>query len=244
MKAKSSVDEIRARFDADVERFSNLETGQKATIDAPLAMELITAAAAACNPNAKAVLDIGCGAGNNTLKLLDRLQSQGRSIHEIEWTLLDLSRPMLERAEERVRKAGGTKLNTVQADLREAKLPFGHYDVILAAAVLHHVRDDVDWEIAFQKIFRLLSPGGSFWVTDLVAHEGAVVHHMMWKRYGDYLAQTGGPEYRDKVFAYVEQEDSPRSLTYQIELMRRAGFIEIDVLHKNSSFAAFGGRKR
>src|ERR1700722_7779307 len=147
MKAKSSVDEIRARFDADVERFSNLETGQKATIDAPLAMELITAAAVACNPNAKAVLDIGCGAGNNTLKLLNCLQSQGRSIHAIEWTLLDLSRPMLERAEERVRKAGGTKLNTVQADLREAKLPFGHYDVILAAAVLHHLRDDVDWEI-------------------------------------------------------------------------------------------------
>jgi len=34
-------DEIRARFDKDVERFSNLETGQSATIDAPLAMELI-----------------------------------------------------------------------------------------------------------------------------------------------------------------------------------------------------------
>ncbi len=66
----------------------------------------------------------------------------------------------------------------------------------------------------------------------------------MWKRYGDYLEQTGGPEYRDKVFAYVEQEDSPRSLTYQIELMKRVGFTEIDVLHKNSSFAAFGGQKR
>ncbi|MGI6419673.1 MAG: hypothetical protein ACOX1P_28900 [Thermoguttaceae bacterium] len=33
---KSTVDEIRQRFDADVERFSNLETGQSATIDAPL----------------------------------------------------------------------------------------------------------------------------------------------------------------------------------------------------------------
>ena len=28
---KSTVDEIRLRFDADVERFSNLETGQSAT---------------------------------------------------------------------------------------------------------------------------------------------------------------------------------------------------------------------
>src|SRR5687768_11443821 len=32
---KSTVDEIRRRFDADVERFSNLETGQSATLDAP-----------------------------------------------------------------------------------------------------------------------------------------------------------------------------------------------------------------
>jgi hypothetical protein len=38
---KSTVDEIRQRFDADVERFSNLETGQSATVDAPLAMEII-----------------------------------------------------------------------------------------------------------------------------------------------------------------------------------------------------------
>ena len=29
---KSSTDEITARFDADVERFSNLDTGQSATI--------------------------------------------------------------------------------------------------------------------------------------------------------------------------------------------------------------------
>jgi hypothetical protein len=38
-------------------------------------------------------------------------------------------------------------------------------------------------------------------------------------------------------------EDSPQSLTYQLDLMRRIGFVEIDVLHKNSCFAAFGGRK-
>ena len=47
---KSTVEEIRARFDKDVERFSNLDTGQSATIDAPLALELIAEAAAATTP--------------------------------------------------------------------------------------------------------------------------------------------------------------------------------------------------
>ena len=38
-----TVDEIRRRFDAEVERFSNLETGQSATIDAPLSLACIRA---------------------------------------------------------------------------------------------------------------------------------------------------------------------------------------------------------
>jgi SAM-dependent methyltransferase len=67
---KSSTEEIRRRFDADVERFSNMETGQQATVDAPLAMELITRAALAVTHPIRSVLDIGCGAGNNTLTLL------------------------------------------------------------------------------------------------------------------------------------------------------------------------------
>ena len=39
---KSTVEEIRKRFDADVERFSQLDTGQQAVIDAPLMLELIS----------------------------------------------------------------------------------------------------------------------------------------------------------------------------------------------------------
>jgi Methyltransferase domain len=85
---KSTVEQIRQRFDNDVERFSNLETGQSATIDAPLVLDLITAVAAATNPDAKHVLDIGCGAGNYTLKLLQRLSN-------LDVTLIDLSKPML-----------------------------------------------------------------------------------------------------------------------------------------------------
>lgn len=71
MPKKSTIDEIRARFDADVERFSNLATGQISTVDAPLAMELISCAAAVSTNPISNILDIGCGAGNNTIKLLE-----------------------------------------------------------------------------------------------------------------------------------------------------------------------------
>jgi tRNA (cmo5U34)-methyltransferase len=45
------------------------------------------------------------------------------------------------------------------------------------------------------------------------------------------------------VLEYIEREDSPRSLVYQIDLMRRVGFRDVEVLHKHLCFAAFGGVK-
>jgi tRNA (cmo5U34)-methyltransferase len=73
LKNKSSVSEIKTRFDSDVDRFSVLQTGQQNMIDASLIMELITQAAAKNNPSARRMLDIGCGAGNNTIKLLEQV---------------------------------------------------------------------------------------------------------------------------------------------------------------------------
>jgi tRNA (cmo5U34)-methyltransferase len=233
---KSTTEDIRKRFDTDVERFSNLETGQTATVDAPLAMELIARAAVAVNSNIKTVLDIGCGAGNNTLKLL-------QYIKKADCSLVDLSIHMLNKAKERISAVNSGITEIFRGDIREINLPLGEYDTILAAAVLHHLRDDRDWEETFAKIYSLTAPGGSFWITDLVFHEKPSIQEMMWDRYSDYLVSVGGEKYRDAVFEYIEIEDSPRPVTYQLELLRKSGFRHVEILHKNSCFAAFGAIK-
>ena len=97
LEQKSTLDEIRERFDNDVNRFSNLQTGQVATVDASLAMELITQAAFRSTKQIKNVLDIGCGAGNNTIKLLNY-------ISPFNCDLVDLSHAMLQKAHERISK--------------------------------------------------------------------------------------------------------------------------------------------
>jgi len=233
---KSTVEQIRQRFDKDVERFSNLETGQSATIDAPLVLDLIAKAATAANPGAKHLLDIGCGAGNYTLKLLQSLP-----LSEI--SLIDLSQPMLERARQRISAVTSTRLNLHQLDIREFACDERQYDVVVAAAVLHHLRSAEEWRTVFGKIHRSLKPGGSFWVSDLVHHSNPAVQAMMWERYGDYLVQLKGESHREQVYAYIELEDSPRPLLFQLDLLREVGFQEIEVLHKNSCFAAFGAIK-
>ena len=60
---------------------------------------------------------------------------------------------------------------------------------------------------------------------------------------GDYLCSMGGDDYRTNVFEYIGKEDSPRPVTYQLDLLRKVGFRHTDLLHKNSCFAAFGAIK-
>jgi tRNA (cmo5U34)-methyltransferase len=204
---KSTVEQIRQRFDKDVERFSNLATGQSAMIDAPLVLELISQAAATVSPHATHLLDIGCGAGNYTLKML-------QAIPDLNVTLVDLSQPMLNRAAQR-----------------------------MAAAVFHHLRTDDEWESVFSRCFEALKPGGSFWISDLIEHSTGAIQRLMWARYGEYLTDSRDEAYRDQVFSYVEQEDTPRPLLFQIDLLRKVGFQSVEILHKNSVFAAFGAIK-
>jgi tRNA (cmo5U34)-methyltransferase len=233
---KATNQQIRERFDKDTERFSNLETGQQTTIDAPLTMELCTEAAKYVNPHATELLDIGCGAGNYTLKMLSKVPT-------LNCVLNDLSMPMLQKAKERVTPKTKGAVTLIQDDMRNLELPGNHFDIILAAATLHHLRDDDDWELMFNKIYKALKPGGSFWISDLIAHDSEWIIKLFEDKYGSYLDTLGGPEYRQKVLDYVNYEDTPRSLNYQLALLSKVGFNKIDVLHKNSCFAAFGAIK-
>ncbi len=231
---KSTVEEIRARFDADVDRFSDLNTGHAATIDAKLAMELVADAAIAVTPHAKQVVDIGCGGGNYAITLLQRFDNS-------DVTLIDLSRPMLERAAERVAEYTAGRVVTIQNDIRDVELEKGSADVVVAASVLHHLRTDEQWRKVFAQVFNTLRPGGSFWIVDLIRHESPAVQELIWRRYGEHLVSLRGEAYREEVYAYVEKEDTPQTLPFQLDLLRQVGFRNVDVLHKNTCFAAFGG---
>lgn len=233
---KSTVIEIKERFDNDVERFANLDTGQLSTIDAKISLELITEASSRIVPDAKNLLDVGCGGGNYSLMMLSKIPN-------LNCTLVDLSKSMLNKAFERVSQQTSEKVEALQGDIREIELAENYFDIILAGAVLHHLRDDVDWETTFEKLFKLLKPGGCLMISDLITQDTELLNDYTWERYGNYLEQVGGKEYRQHVLEYVAKEDSPRSMNYQLDLMKKVGFSKVEILHKNMCFGAFGGIK-
>ena len=46
------------------------------------------------------------------------------------------------------------------------------------------------------------------------------------------MISLGADEYKEEVFAYINKEDSPRPVTYQLNLLRSVGFDHVEILHK------------
>jgi len=233
---KSTPEAIRQNFDQQVERFSNLVTGQTTAIDSPLCMELVARSAALLNPDAKQVMDLGCGGGNYAVKITSFLP-------DVDCTLIDLSANMLAVAEERVAANISGKVLAIQGDYRDIPLEENAYDVITAGTTLHHLREDMEWKSVFTKVFKALKPGGTFWINDIVISETSEINRMMLDGWLSILHKQVSPEEVDMYMERYESEDTPRTLSYQLDLMKQVGFRETIVLHKHFNFAAFGAIK-
>ncbi|MCF8358358.1 MAG: class I SAM-dependent methyltransferase [Prolixibacteraceae bacterium] len=233
---KSTVEEIRTKFDRLAHRYTNLEKGQDTALDSPLSLELISQAAAAYNPNAKALLDIGCGGGNYIVKVTSRLP-------DVNVWLSDLSQNMLDVAAERVQKIISGNVTKMQGDFRDIDFGTEQYDIITAATTLHHLRSEPEWELVFFKLYKALKPGGSFWISDVIIHEHPEIDRLMRQGWFNWIEATQGAEKRVWAKEQYEKEDTPQTLNFQLNLMKKAGFKETVVLHKHLNFAAFGGIK-
>ena len=233
---KSTPETIRNNFDQQVDRFSNIETGQTTAIDSPLCMELVARTAALLNPEAAKILDLGCGGGNYAVKVTSFLP-------DVDCTLIDLSANMLAKAEERVRENINGTVTVIQGDYRDIDLGENCYDVITAGTTLHHLREDQEWESVFAKVFNALKPGGTFWINDIVIGETDEINQMMLDGWISMLKKQVSPEEIEMYLGRYESEDTPRILSYQLDLLKQVGFKETFVLHKHFNFAAFGARK-
>jgi tRNA (cmo5U34)-methyltransferase len=199
-------------------------------------MELVARSAAMLNPEATNILDLGCGGGNYAVKVSSFLPA-------VDCTLIDLSDKMLEKAKERILENISGKVTVIQGDYRDIEFGVNIFDVITAGTTLHHLREDQEWESAFSKVYRALKPGGTFWINDIVISETDEINRMMLQGWIGEMKKHHSQEEVEMYLNRYETEDTPRTLTYQLDLMKKVGFKETIVLHKHFNFAAFGARK-
>lgn len=232
MSTEGSKEKLSTYFDTQVERFSNLVTGQQSIIDAPVMLQRLAIAARTLAPDAKNILDIGCGGGNQTLNILSVLP-------ELDCILLDISPEMLKRAKERISSVTSHSVKTVMGDLRDAPLEEGSYDIITACAVLHHLRDEQDWIVNFKRLYKLLCKDGVLLVSDFIRYDNEKLQTVGMARWERYLRDTLGDCEAERILASVAATDTPRSLEFQIGLLKDSGFTDVSILHKENMFAAY-----
>jgi ubiquinone/menaquinone biosynthesis C-methylase UbiE len=98
-------------------------------------------------PARAAVLDVGCGPGDITLRFAR--EYPGWTIHGV-----DGSRPMLEHAERARLQAGIANVRWIEGNLPGACLPLEHYDVLLSTGVLHHFHDPAAFWTVLRRCMR------------------------------------------------------------------------------------------
>jgi ubiquinone/menaquinone biosynthesis C-methylase UbiE len=112
------------------------------------------------------ILEIGCGTGN----LISRVkQARPRAL----LTGIDPDPRALARARRKTRRAEGVRFD--QGYAQELPYADGSFDRVLSSMMLHHL-DDAVKTAAVAEAFRVLRPGGSMHVVDVVGHHGAAAH--------------------------------------------------------------------
>jgi arsenite methyltransferase len=98
------------------------------------------------------VLDLGCGAGTDTLVAAQMVAPDG------EVTGIDMTPEMLEKARAAAGELGATNVDFVEGEVE--RLPFGDgaFDVVISNGVIDLVPDK---DAVFTEIYRVLKPGGT-----------------------------------------------------------------------------------
>ncbi len=105
------------------------------------------------------VLDIGCGAGVDTIVAAIMAGPEGRVVG------MDLTPEMLDRARENLRKTSLENVSFQEGSAEDLPFPEGSFDVVISNGVFNLVPDKVR---ALKEVRRVLKPNGRFMLADQV----------------------------------------------------------------------------
>ena len=157
------------------------------------------------------LLDIGCGTGLE-------LESIFRRFPKARVTGIDISADMLKRLGE---KYGGKNIELINADYTAYPFENRRFDAVAQFESLHHFVYDEKQKI-YGKIYKALKPGGQYVGCDYIARseEG---ERLFLEEYRSRRERDGIPE---GVLVHI---DIPLTLEHETELIKKAGFKNIEV---------------
>jgi ubiquinone/menaquinone biosynthesis C-methylase UbiE len=186
------------------------------------------------------ILDLGCGTGNASLAILDKIPAQ--------IFLVDGSEKMIEIALQKIRsKLPGTVAVKKAADLSSSDwdqdIGGNEYDAIVSTLVLEHLPFE-KYRAAVAKCYRLLAPGGWLIAVEGYKEEGSDIVDWFNRQMEDNRSLLDS-----KIASFVSQLREKKEIHYYTskrqkeDWWRQAGFEKVVVLWQYLCIAMMVGRK-
>ncbi|MBE9094244.1 class I SAM-dependent methyltransferase [Tychonema sp. LEGE 07203] len=192
------------------------------------------------------ILELGCGTGELSLKVLQRYESA-------EIVAVDYSPRMLDFARAKIESAGyAARWTGIELDFGEwANNPSfsglgDKFNAGISSLAIHHLEDEMKLKL-FERIRESLTAGGCFWNADPVVAESAAMKDIYGAAREDWALSQGETlaEIRAKVGTSVSygysNPDRLATLAAQLEMLANAGFETVAVPWKYYGMAVFGG---
>jgi ubiquinone/menaquinone biosynthesis C-methylase UbiE len=151
------------------------------------------------------VLDLGCGAGYETMQAAILVGNQGTAVG------LDLTPEMLAQARQNASEKGLDNTYFVNSSIEHLPFDNNTFDAIISNCVINHAPDKNQ---VYREIFRVLKSGGRFVVSDAVSKEDLPEH--IKNDPDQWAACFGG--------AITE--------TNYLQCIREAGFTSVNILSR------------
>jgi tRNA (cmo5U34)-methyltransferase len=208
--------------------------------------EMLEAIALGIPTDVKKIIDLGCGTGELSIKILQRCS-------KATIMAMDYSPRMLEFANDKMEKAGfGDRWNGIEMDFgdwatdEESGYIGVKFDACVSSLAIHHLSDEMKLEL-FKCVARVLKPGGVFWNADPILPENPQIEAMYQSVRENWVTQQGTTlaEVRSKMGTSSDRgyssQDCLATLASHLEMLDRAGFQSVAVPWKYYGIAVFGG---
>ena len=178
---------------------------------------------------ASRILELGCGTGNVTLRLIARYP--GAQI-----TIVDAAPEMIELTSRRAASRGTAGLKAVSALFEDADLPAASFDLVASSMSLHHVRDKAS---LYRGIRGWLAPGGSLRFADMFLGATEETQREFWDRWIEFCRRPGHctEEELKGLIDHAAAHDHYVPLAEHFRMLSEAGFRNIDCVWRNYMYA-------